>query len=75
MKLSNNDIYKKITIALSLKDQDCMRIFEMGGYIATRSYCKFLLKADDNSEFKELTNEALNCFLQGLIIYKRELNL
>lgn len=71
--LTNNDIYKKIKIALSLKDAQCMEIFGLGGKEVTRSFCKFVQKSEDNPEFKELTEYELEIFLEGLIIYKRDL--
>jgi uncharacterized protein YehS (DUF1456 family) len=72
--LTNNDIYKKIKIALNLKSEHVMEIFNLGGMSVTRSFCKFIQKAEDNFEFKKLDDEVLESFLQGLIIYKRDLH-
>lgn len=69
--MTNNDIYKKIKIALNLKDREVMKIFELGGKTVTRSYCKFILKGENNPEFKPLTTLMLEIFLEGLITYCR----
>lgn len=71
MKLSNNDIYKKIKIALELNDKITMEIFELGGLKVTRSFCKFISIASDREDYRNLSDEELNIFLQGLIVYKR----
>jgi uncharacterized protein YehS (DUF1456 family) len=69
--LTNNDIYKKIRVALHLTDQEIMKIFKLQNVEVTRSYLKFLGKAEDNPEFREISDKMLKAFLDGLIIYKR----
>lgn len=71
--LTNNDIYKKIKIALDLKDFECIYIFKKGGLEVSRSFCEAIIKSEDNPRFKKLNDHQLECFLQGLIIYKRDL--
>jgi uncharacterized protein YehS (DUF1456 family) len=69
--LSENDIYKKICIALDLSDKDCMQIFKLGGINATRAMCGRARNHHTHRNFKRLDDYELNCFLQGLIAYKR----
>jgi uncharacterized protein YehS (DUF1456 family) len=72
--LTNNDIYKKIKVALSLQDQDTLAIFYLVGIEKTRSFCKAINSSIDNRHFRPLSDADLDAFLDGLIIYKRELS-
>ena len=71
--LTDNDIYKKIKIALAFKDQITMHIFELEGVKVTRSFCKFIAISEDRNDFRELKNKELAIFLDGLLVCRQDL--
>jgi uncharacterized protein YehS (DUF1456 family) len=73
IKKLNNQVFKKIRVALQLKDQEIIKIFKLRGVDVTRSYLKFVGLGEDNLEYRDLSDANLLAFLDGLIIYKRGL--
>lgn len=70
--MTNNDIYKKLRIALRLRQPDCVKIFELGGALVTNNYVKSIERGESSADFKILTDDFLEQFLNGLIIYCRK---
>lgn len=76
--MNNNDILIRLRYALDLKNTDMVDIFKLGGVEVTKEDVLLLLTKsndDDNEAENELqmkcTNNMLDSFLNGLIIYKR----
>jgi len=69
--LSNNDILKKLRIALELKDDDIIHILKLADFTVTKSELGALFRRDDHPNYVECGDQLLRNFLQGLIIYKR----
>lgn len=69
--LSNNDILKKIRIALSLRDEDMIHILSLAGFKITKGALGDLFRHEDHPGYVEAGDQILRNFLNGLIIYKR----
>ena len=74
--MNNNDILIRLRYALDFKNAEMVDIFKLGGIEVTKEDVLLLLtKSDDDEAENELqmkcTNNMLDSFLNGLIIYKR----
>ncbi|MCC7444788.1 MAG: DUF1456 family protein [Saprospiraceae bacterium] len=69
--LTNNDILKKLRVALHLKDDDIVEILKLKEFNITKGALNDLFRKDDHPNFKEAGDQILRNFLDGLIIYKR----
>jgi len=66
-----NIIFKKITIINQIKHFECKEIFEMGGLKLSSSQIKAFMAGSQNKNYVKMTNEQLEAFLNGLIIFNR----
>lgn len=71
MKMTNNDILKKIRIALELKDDDIIKILELENFKMTKSELNALFRRDDHPNYRPCGDQVLRKFLNGLITHKR----
>ena len=69
--LSNNDILKKLRVALSLHDTDIIKILELVDFKITKGALGDLFRNEDHPGYVEAGDQVLRNFLNGLIIYKR----
>lgn len=69
--LTNNDILKKLRVALELKDEDVVQILKLAGFEITKSEVNALYRTPDHRNYKECGDQLLRNFLNGLIVYKR----
>ncbi len=69
--LSNNDILKKLRVALELKDDDVIKILKLVDFEISKSEVNALYRTPDHQNFKPCGDQLLRNFLNGLIIYKR----
>lgn len=69
--LSNNDILKKIRIALSLRDEDMIHILSLVDFKITKGALGDLFRHEDHPGYVVAGDQILRNFLNGLIIYKR----
>ena len=69
--LSNNDILKKLRVALSLHDRDIISILELVDFKMTKGALGDLFRNEDHPGYVEAGDQVLRNFLNGLIIYKR----
>ncbi len=69
--LTNNDILKKIRIALQLRNTDIIDILKLVNYKITESELSALFRNENSANYKECGDQVLRNFLNGLIIYKR----
>lgn len=69
--MTNNEIIKKLRIALDLKEVDMMEIFECAAYTITKSELSAIFRKEDNKHYRECSDDVLNNFLNGYIIHKR----
>ncbi|MDA9312253.1 DUF1456 family protein [Vicingaceae bacterium] len=71
MALTNNDIIKKLRVALSLKDTDIIEILKLVDYDISKTELSAFFRAEDHEKYVELQDQILRNFLNGLVIYKR----
>ena len=64
--LTNNQILKKLRIALNLHADDMQSIFEEGGAELSASEFGALFRKEGNKHFRLCNDELLLCFLTGL---------
>lgn len=69
--LSNNDILKKLRIALALRDEDMLHILFLAGFKMTKGALNDLFRHEDHPGYVIAGDQVLRNFLDGLIIYKR----
>ncbi len=69
--LSNNDILKKIRVALSLRNDDIIKILSLVDFEMSKGALGDLFRNEDHPGYVEAGDQVLRNFLNGLIIYKR----
>jgi hypothetical protein len=69
--LNNNDIIKKLRVALKLRDDDIIRILKHVGYEISKTELSAFFRSEDHTNFKPLKDQILRNFLNGLVIEKR----
>jgi uncharacterized protein YehS (DUF1456 family) len=69
--MSNNDIFKKLRVALQLTNDDIITIMGLVNFKITKSELGSFFRADDHPNFKPCGDQILRNFLNGLVIYKR----
>lgn len=71
-RMNHNDRLTRLRYALDIKDNDMVKIFELGGVTVTKEEVRQLLKKTDPETYEiELTNENFERFLNGMIISQR----
>lgn len=69
--MDNNDILKKLRVALKLKDEDVIHILSLVDFRVTKSEINALYRNEDHPNFKPCGDQFLRNFLNGLIIHLR----
>ena len=69
--MTNNDILKKLRIALSLKDTDIIEILKLADFDISKAELSALFRSEDQRNYKECGDQILRRFLNGLIIRNR----
>lgn len=71
MALSNNDIFKKLRVALKLRDEDIVQICALVDFKVTKSELGAIFRAEDHPKYVECGDQFLRNFLNGLVIHMR----
>ena len=71
MGLTNNDVLKKIRVALKLRDDDIVEILKLVDFNISKSELNAFFRKEDHPKYMELQDQILRNFLNGLIIHKR----
>ncbi|MDP2335152.1 MAG: DUF1456 family protein [Bacteroidota bacterium] len=69
--MTNNDILKKLRVALKLRDEDIIEILMLVDFKVTKSEVNALFRTEDHPNYKECGDQLLRNFLNGLIISMR----
>lgn len=69
--MSNNDIMKKLRVALKFTDDDIIEVLKLVNFRTTKTELGAIFRKDDHPNFKPCGDQLLRNFLNGLIIYKR----
>ncbi len=62
----NNLILKKLRIALELKEDDMLEIFELAEFPVTRPQLSALFRKEGHKHYKQCQDQMLRYFLAGL---------
>jgi uncharacterized protein YehS (DUF1456 family) len=69
--MTNNDILKKLRVALKLRDDDIVKILELVDFRISKSELSAFFRKEDHSKYMECGDQILRNFLNGLIIHLR----
>jgi len=69
--MSNNDIMKKLRVAMKFTDDDIIKVLELVNFRITKTELGAIFRADDHPNFKPCGDQILRNFLNGLIIHQR----
>ena len=69
--MTNNDVLKKLRIALKLKDTDILEILKLSGFEISNTELNAFFRKKDHRNYMECGDQVLRRFLDGLIIKMR----
>ena len=69
--MSNNDIMKKLRVAMKFTDDDIIKVLDLANFRVTKTEISAIFRADDHPNFKPCGDQILRNFLNGLIIHMR----
>ncbi len=69
--MSNNDILKKLRVALKLKNDDIQKILLLANFNVSISELNAFFRNEDHPNYKECGDQILRNFLNGLVIHLR----
>ena len=71
MALTNNDILKKLRVALKMRDDDIVEVLALVDFRISKGEVGNFCRNEDHPKFVKLKDQVLRNFLDGLIIHKR----
>ena len=69
--MNNNDIFKKLRVALMLRDDQIIEILELVDFRMSKGEIGNFFRKEDHENFMECGDQVLRNFLNGLVIYLR----
>ncbi len=69
--MDNNDVFKKLRVALHLRDDEIVKILKLVSYEITKTELSAVFRKDDHPNYKPCGDQLLRNFLNGLIIHMR----
>jgi hypothetical protein len=69
--MTNNDIFKKLRVALMLRDDEIVEILKLADFKITKSELGALFRKEDHPNYMECGDQILRNFLNGLVIHLR----
>ena len=69
--MSNNDIMKKLRVALSLNSDQIIEICKLVNFTVTKSELGDIFRNDEHPNFKKCGDQILRNFLNGLVLHLR----
>ncbi len=71
--MDNNDVFKKLRVALSLRDDEIIEILKLVDFRVSKSELGAFFRKEGHPNYKNCEDQILRNFLNGLVIYKRDL--
>ncbi|MBT6326681.1 MAG: DUF1456 family protein [Bdellovibrionales bacterium] len=71
MALTNNDILKKLRVALAYRDDDIIEVLKLVDFNISKSELSALFRKDDHEKYMECGDQILRNFLNGLVLKLR----
>lgn len=69
--MDNNDIFKKLRVALQLRDDQIVEILQLVDFRITRGELSAFFRNADHPNYMECGDQVLRNFLNGLVIHLR----
>jgi hypothetical protein len=69
--MTNNDIFKKLRVALMLRDDQIVEILELVDFRISKTELGAFFRAEDHENYVECGDQVLRNFLNGLVIHLR----
>ena len=69
--MTNNDILKKLRVALKLRDDDIVNILKLVDFRISKSELGAFFRREDHPKYMECGDQILRNFLNGLVIHLR----
>ena len=69
--MTNNDILKKLRVALKLRDSDIVDILKLVDFRISKSELGAFFRKEDHPKYMECGDQILRNFLNGLVIHMR----
>ncbi|MES2410233.1 MAG: DUF1456 family protein [Bacteroidota bacterium] len=69
--MNNNDIFKKLRVALQLRDDQIVEILELVDFRMSKGELGNIFRNADHPDFMECGDQVLRNFLNGLVIHLR----
>lgn len=69
--MTNNDIFKKLRVALSFRDTDIIECLKKVNYEISKSELSAIFRDENHPNYQECGDQLLRNFLNGLIIKNR----
>ena len=69
--MTNNDILKKLRVALHLRDDQIVEILKLVDFDISKSELGAFFRSEDHPNYKNCGDQVLRNFLNGLIIHLR----
>jgi uncharacterized protein YehS (DUF1456 family) len=69
--MSNNDIMKKLRVALQLRDDEIIEILKLANFRTTRTELSAIFRKEDHPNFQPCKDQLLRNFLNGLVLHLR----
>jgi uncharacterized protein YehS (DUF1456 family) len=71
MALTNNDIFKKLRVALKLRDDEIVKICALVDFEVSKSELGAFFRKEDHPKYMACGDQILRNFLNGLVIHLR----
>lgn len=69
--MNNNDVFKKLRVALQLRDEQIIEILALVDFQIGKPELNALFRSEDHPNFMECGDQVLRNFLNGLVIHLR----
>lgn len=69
--MTNNDIFKKLRVALMLRDDQIVEILELVDFRISKTELSAFFRSENHENYVECGDQVLRNFLNGLVIYLR----
>ncbi|MCB9425697.1 MAG: DUF1456 family protein [Flavobacteriales bacterium] len=69
--MTNNDIFKKLRVALQLRDDQIVEILQLVDFRISKAEIGSFFRNEDHPKYMECGDQILRNFLNGLVIYLR----
>lgn len=69
--MNNNDVFKKLRVALKLRDDEIVAILKLVDFKISKSELGAFFRKEDHPNYMECGDQVLRNFLNGLIIHLR----